>query len=119
MSTLPKTVFVTLGAAFLATTASAQTQEQKYGFNAIQNADLTGAEARLMAQRVAEPNEPSVLINLAHVYSKTGRPEQAAAMYRQVMASENVLMLTGSRDQVWSHDLAQRGLARARQMVSR
>ncbi len=119
MYALHKMIFVTLGAALVATAAGAQTQEQTYGFNAIQRDDLAGAEARLIAQRAAEPNEPSVLINLAHIYSKTGRLEQAEAMYREVMAGENVLMLTGSRSQAWSHQLAQRGIDRARQMASR
>ena len=99
--------------------ATAQTQEQRYGFNAIQRDDLAGAEARLIAQRAQEPNEPSVLINLAHVYAKTGRFEQAEALYRQVMASDDVMMLTASRQQIGSHQLAQRGLDRARQMASR
>lgn len=110
---------VLFGAAFAASAAGAQTQEQTYGFNAIQRHDLTAAEARLVAQRAAEPNEPSVLINLAHVYSKTGRAEQAEALYRQVLAGDNVLLATASRSGVWSHDLAQRGLERARMMAAR
>lgn len=109
------------GAAMLLMTgqANAQTQEQRYGFNAIQRDDLAGAEARLTAQRAQEPNEPSVLINLAHVYAKTGRLDQAEALYRQVMATDDVLMLTATNRQVGSHQLAQRGLDRARQMASR
>ena len=105
--------------ALVATAAGAQTQEQRYGFNAIQRDDLAGAEARLIAQLAQEPNEPSVLINLAHVYAKTGRFEQAEALYRKVMAADNILMLTASNRQVGSHELAQRGLDRARQMASR
>lgn len=112
-------VGLALGAAFVASAAGAQTQEQTYGFNAIQRNDLTAAEARLVAQRAAEPNEPSVLINLAHVYSKTGRLDQAAALYREVLAGENVLMATASREGMWSHDLARRGLDRARMMAAR
>lgn len=108
-----------LGAAFIASAAGAQTQEQVYGFNAIQRNDLTAAEARLIAQRAAEPNEPSVLINLAHVYSKTGRFDQAESLYREVLAGENVLMATASRQGAWSHDLARRGLDRARMMAAR
>lgn len=100
-------------------TASAQTQEQRYGFNAIQRADMAGAEARLQAARLEQPNEPSVLINLAHVYWKTGRTAEAEALYRQVLATDNVLMLTGANQQLWSHQLAQKGLDRARQMASR
>jgi len=60
-----------------------------------------------------------VLLNLAHVYAKTGRTAQAEALYRQVLAGEDVLMLTGSRQPVGSHQLARKGLERARQMASR
>ena len=106
------------GVAF-ATAALAQSQEQTYGFNAIAKDDLTAAEARLMAQRAVEPNEPSVLLNLAYVYARTGRYDQANALYKQVLAGENVLMMTGGRQQLWSHEVAQRGLDRARTMASR
>lgn len=103
----------------VAGSAAAQTQEQRYGFNAIQRDDFAAAEARLDAARLEQPGEPSVLINLAHVYWKTGRTAQAEALYRQVLARDNVLMLTGSNRQLWSHELAQKGLDRARQMASR
>lgn len=116
---MSKLVMALLGGALVATAAGAQTQEQRYGYNAIQRDDLAAAEARLNAARLEQPNEPSVLINLAHVYWKTGRTEQAEALYRQVLASDNVLMLTGGNQQLWSHQLAQRGLDRARQMASR
>lgn len=119
MKALRNMMLVTLGAALAATAAGAQTQEQRYGFDAIQRADLTAAEARLSAERLAQPKEPSVLINLAHIYWKTGRTAEAEALYRQIMANENVLMLTGSRDKIWSHQLAQKGLDRARLMASR
>ena len=108
-----------VGGALLTTAGLAQSQEQRYGFSAIAKDDLAGAEARLLAQRAAEPNEPSVLLNLAYVYARTGRTDQAMALYRQVLAGENVLMLTGGRQHVWSRDLAQRGLDRARTMASR
>ena len=119
MNTVRKTVLVILGAALAATAAGAQTQEQRYGFDAIQRADLTAAEARLIAERIAQPNEPSVLINLAHIYTKTGRVAQAETLYRQVLATADVMMLTGNRGQIGSHALAQRGLERARQVASR
>lgn len=112
-------VLALVGAALFTTTAAAQTQEQRYGFDAIQRADLTAAEARLNAALLEQPNEPSVLINLAHIYWKTGRIEQAEALYRRVLASDNVLMLTGTRQNVGSHQLAQKGLDRARQVASR
>jgi len=116
---MSKLILALLGGALAATAAGAQSQEQRYGFNAIQRDDLAAAEARLNAARLEQPGEPSVLINLAHVYWKTGRNAQAEALYRQVLARDNVLMLTGSNRQLWSHELAQKGLDRARQMASR
>lgn len=111
--------FALAASAVFATSAMAQSQERTYGFNAIAKDDLAAAEARLGAQRAAEPHEPSVLLNLAYVYARTGRTEQANALYRQVKADENVLMLTGGRQQLWSHDIADRGLARTAAMASR
>lgn len=116
---MSKLILALLGGALAATAAGAQPQEQRYGFNAIQRDDLAAAEARLNAARLEQPGEPSVLINLAHVYWKTGRTAQAEALYRQVLARDNVLMLTGSNRQLWSHELAQKGLDRAREMASR
>ena len=116
---MTKLALALLAGALAATAAGAQTQEQRYGFNAIERDDLAGAEARLKAARLEQPGEPSVLINLAHVYWKTGRTADAEALYRQVLSSDNVLMLTGSNQQLWSHQLARKGLDRARQMASR
>jgi Tfp pilus assembly protein PilF len=107
------------GAALFTTAAAAQTQERRYGFDAIQRADLDAAEARLNATLLEQPNEPSALLNLAHVYWKTGRIEQAEALYRKVLAGENVMMLTAGRATIGAHQLAQKGLDRARQMASR
>jgi Flp pilus assembly protein TadD len=112
-------LFAAVAASLLGSPLTAQTQEQRYGFNAIQRDDLAGAEARLTAARLEQPSEPSVLINLAHVYSKTGRIAEAETLYRQVLSTQNVLMLTGSNQQLWSHQLAEKGLNRARQMASR
>lgn len=116
---MSKLALAILGGALAVTAAGAQTQEQRYGYNAIQRADLAGAEARLIAERAAQPDEPSVLINLAHIYSKTGRAPQAEALYRQVLASANVMMLTGGNRPLSSHQLARQGLDRAKLMASR
>ena len=116
-----RTVSILVGAALVAVTgAAAQTTDaQRYGYNAISHADLTGAEARLIAQRAEEPNEPSVLLNLAYVYGKTGRMQEAAALYTQVLAGPDVMMLTGKRNQVSSHALAQRALDRTKGIAAR
>lgn len=103
----------------LAAPAQAQDSERTYAFDAIQRADLAAAEARLLAQRAEEPNEPAVLINLAHVYAKTDRLDQAAALYAEVLNGENVLMATRDGSPAWSHDLARRAMDRTRSIVSR
>jgi pentatricopeptide repeat protein len=103
------------GVAMLAMAGPAQAQDtgKRYGYTAIERSDLAGAEARLIAQRAAEPNEPAVLINLAHVYGKTGRPDEAAALYQEILRNENVLMALGNGEPAWSHDLARTALNRS------
>jgi hypothetical protein len=49
MSGSRKLMLAMLAAGFAATGVNAQTQEQRYGFTAIQRDDLAGAEARLIA----------------------------------------------------------------------
>jgi hypothetical protein len=114
---------ILLGGALVATAASAQTplqaQEQTYGFNAIARNDLAAAEARLLAQKADEPSGAPALLNLAYVYTQTGRATQATELYTSVLSHENELLVTGSGQKQWSHDLARRGLDRARQMASR
>lgn len=85
---------------------------QEYGYQQIADGKLLLAESTLETARVAEPGEPSVMINLAAIYARTGRTEQAQAMYRQVLASENVQLEMGDHRPAWSHDLARRGLQR-------
>ena len=85
---------------------------QEYGYQQIADGKLLLAESTLETARVAEPDEPSVMINLAAIYARTGRAEQAQAMYRQVLASENVQLEMGDHRPAWSHDLARRGLQR-------
>lgn len=118
-----KTVLALVGAAsVVATGAAAQTtpsQAQTYGFNAIARGDLNAAEARLIAQRAEEPNEPSVLLNLAYIYGRTGRADEATALYNQILASDDVLMISGKGEQVWSHALARKAMSRTTGIASR
>lgn len=92
---------------------SAPALAQEYGYQQIAEGKLLLAENQLEAARVAEPNEPSVMINLAAIYARTGRAEQAQAMYQQVLATDNVLLEMGDRRPAWSHTLARRGLQRS------
>ncbi len=118
-----KTVLALVGAASVAATGAAAqtapTQAQTYGLNAIARGDMNAAEARLIAQRTEEPNEPSVLLNLAYVYGKTGRTIEAKALYNQILANDDVLMVTGNGEQAWSHVVARRALNRTAGFAAR
>lgn len=94
-------------------------QEQRYGFNALQRNDLAAAEARLIAQLAEEPDEPSVLLNLAYVYAKTGREDQALQMYDQVLRLPDVQMALGSGKPASSHLLARAGKVRTSDIALR
>lgn len=104
-----------LFSAFLvaAAVASPGLAAQEYGYQQIAEGKLLLAKSQLEAARVAEPNEPSVMINLAAIYARTGRAEQAQAMYQQVLATDNVLLEMGDHRPAWSHSLARRGLQRS------
>ncbi len=92
---------------------SAPALAQEYGYQQIADGKLLLAESTLEAARVAEPREPSVMINLAAIYARTGRAEQAQTMYQQVLATDNVLLEMGDHRPAWSHSLARRGLQRS------
>ncbi len=90
-----------------------------YGYDQIAAKNLQAAEKRLVAQRAAEPNEPSVLLNLAFVYKKTNRTAEARALYNDVLAQPDVLMALGSGKPAWSHALAMKGLGRSTDFAGR
>jgi len=90
-----------------------------YGFSQIAANRYAAAEARLDAQRAAEPREPSVLINLAYVYAKTNRQALASALYEDVLALPNAELELGNGSAAWSHELAKRALGRNGAMASR
>ncbi|RHW17821.1 tetratricopeptide repeat protein [Sphingomonas gilva] len=92
---------------------SAPAFAQEYGYQQIADGKLLLAESELDAARVAEPGEPSVMINLAAIYARTGRTDQAKAMYREVLATDNVLLELGDHRPAWSHDLARLGLRKS------
>lgn len=111
---------VALVAAGLGCAGSAQAGEPtQYGYMAIARADYARAEAQLLARKAAEPQEPSVLINLAHVYQKTDRALAAASMYQQVLDLPDVMLAMPDGSPASSHALAERGLATLRQTAQR
>jgi tetratricopeptide (TPR) repeat protein len=104
--------------AFSATAIGVQAKEpvDNLGVQAISAADFSTAEARLNAQLRRDPTMPEALLNLAHVYRATGRPDDAVRMYNRVLISPEIEMTfidaaTGNEQSISSHTLAKRGLA--------
>ncbi|WP_262689874.1 hypothetical protein [Kordiimonas aestuarii] len=56
-----------------------------YAKSELQDGDWSKAEAALLDADVAEEDQVFAKLNLAFVYSTTGRREQAMAMYRDIL----------------------------------
>ena len=95
-----------------ASSATAQNGAVRASHDAFAKGDLAVAERVLIDEQRVFPNSPEVLVNLAAVYARTGRVDQAATLYRQVLAQDAVLLdLTADRT-VTSHAIAELGLRR-------
>ncbi|MCJ8157757.1 tetratricopeptide repeat protein [Sphingomonas sp. LaA6.9] len=92
--------------------AHAAGEPNRYAFDEIAAKNLKAAEMRLDAQRAKEPTEPSVLLNLAYVYSRTGRAAEARTLYNEVLAQPDVLMALGDGRPASSHDIALKAMDR-------
>lgn len=89
------------------------------GFEALQRGEYDAAQSSLAARLANGSNEPGVLLNLAHVYGRDGRRDDATMLYRQVLDGRNVVMEMADGRPAWSHALAQRGLQRLSRTASR
>ena len=80
-------------------------------YQAIQNHDWTTAEQQLKAGLQQEPGNLSRQLNLAWVYAQTGRKDEAAALYRDILRrdKDRVASLSG-HDGTPIGPLAQKGL---------
>lgn len=85
---------------------------ERVGYREIAAGRLADAEATLAKERAIFPKRPELKLNLAAIYLRTDRQEQARALYGEVLESEPVMLDTAGGDAVSSHDLARRGLAR-------
>lgn len=101
-----------MAAVVLAGPASAQDGAVRSAHDAILRGDYAGAERVLVAERQIYPANAELLVNLAAVYSATGRQPQAATLYRQILDRDAVLLDRGNATTVSSHQIAQTGLAR-------
>ncbi|MEG3182209.1 tetratricopeptide repeat protein [Sphingomonas sp. LT1P40] len=90
--------------------AHAQVREDPNASVAIQSGDYAAAERKLIAEQKIFPARTEVLLNLAAVYSKTGRHAEARAIYNRVMTQKPVAMDVADGQVAPSHLVAGRGL---------
>lgn len=92
-------------------TAAAQDRGDRYAHAAIERGDYVAAERQLKREARVSPNRPEVLLNLAAVYAKTQRDDEARELYQRVLASDDVRMAQKADRVAGSHRIAQVGLA--------
>lgn len=92
---------------------------EQTGFSAIAAGHFAQAERRISAERRIFPDRPELMLNLAAVYSRTGREAQARTLYTSVLQRPDVLMDLPGGDTASSHALAQAGLRRSSGMAAR
>lgn len=96
----------------VASPALAQGGAIRTAHDAITRGDYTRAEQLLLAEQRIFPGNAEVLVNLAAVYARTGRVQQASTLYRQVLAREDVLLDLNADRTASSHAIAATGLRR-------
>ena len=109
--TVRKSWFVAIALASAVLAPQALRAEDDLGFQAIKNHDWATAEQQLKAGLQQEPNNMSRQLNLAWVYAQTGRKDEAAALYRDILRRDQDRVATLSdRDGTSMEVLAKRGL---------
>lgn len=103
---------VILAAAPLVAALPVHAQDSSVASTQIVQGDYSAAEAKLLDALRASPERPELLLNLAAVYAKTGRTNEARSLYTRVLSSDNVLMDLSAQRTAGSHAIAQRGLSR-------
>ncbi|MGB7404109.1 MAG: hypothetical protein WA906_00315 [Pacificimonas sp.] len=81
------------------------------GFEAMMDGDWSRAEAQLAASETKLANDPARLLQLAELYRATDREAEADALYRQVLASDDMVLVLGDGRTVSAHNLAGTRLA--------
>lgn len=114
--------FATLGAAYADATdtsavmATTVFNEQDYANEELKKRDWAKAEAALLGETVAKEDEVFAKLNLAFVYSATGRTDMAVAIYNEILAAkENPYALTRSGQPRRVKTIAKIALARLNQ----
>lgn len=103
---------IILAAAPLVAAIPAQAQDSAVASTHIAQGDYSRAESKLLAELRIHPGRPELLLNLAAVYARTGRADEARSLYTKVLSKDDVLMDISTDQSAGSHALAQRGLRR-------
>lgn len=89
-----RTIHCALIAMALVATGGPAIARDQLGSTALQAGNLGQAERILIAERLANPDMPELMLNLAYVYRHTGREAQARALYREVLTRPEVMLDT-------------------------
>lgn len=86
--------------------------DQNNGYAQIRAGDYAAAERIIVAERRNAAKDTDLMLNLATVYARTDRIEQARAMYLAVLELPDDEMDLSGAQTMSSHDLARVGLSR-------
>ena len=100
--------------AMLALPAVAQERATRVSHAAIMSGDLRSAEQVLDAERRIFPKRAELLLNLAAVYARSNRANEAVALYDQVLGGEDAMMDVSEDRTVSAHAVARLGKSRLR-----
>lgn len=93
-------------------TEESATAKPAYQAQAIRQGDFDLAENKLLGLLAEEPGNPYALLNLAFVYQRSGRAEQALILYNRVLElRKNPLAELSSGQPARVKRIAQRGIA--------
>jgi predicted Zn-dependent protease len=105
--------------ALLSSTALAGEPVDNYASAALVKADYATAIARLEPVVARDPLDEIAVLNLAMAYRNTGKASDARRLYKRILFRENVLLDTQTGLPIWSHDVANKGLAMIPQYSAR
>lgn len=91
--------------------AGSGTRSDRTGYQAIAAGDMALAERKLIAERRIFPQRPELMLNLATVYARTGRPAEARALYDATLSAPAVDLEIADGHVATSHEVARAGQA--------
>ena len=113
-------LLATVAALAFATAAQAGDLQGFAGAKEIARGDYVAAERFITGQQRMFPRDADLLLNLAHVYARTGREAEARQLYEQVRAQPDDMLDLSRQRTVRAHVLAAAGLrALDRQIAAR